>query len=287
MSTRVLIIGSKGMAGHVIYEYLKSIDTYVVADVSRNDDFFKSVYKIDISGALEIERVLFDFKPHVVINCIGILNANAEENPDNAILINSYLPHFIAKVGAILKFKLIHISTDCVFSGARGNYQESDITDGTGFYAKTKALGEVLYNENLTLRTSIIGPELKNNGIGLFNWFMHQSGTITGYSKAIWTGITTIELARQVHVAISNNYFGLYHVVNNQKITKYDLLTLFKEVFEKDDIIIEREEKYSVDKSLINSSSDFVIGSYPSMIVEMRMWMENKKYLYPIYFGNQ
>ncbi len=281
---RILIIGSKGMAGHVVYRYLKGLKKYHVADISRNNAYFISTYTIvDITDFTALLYVLQTEKPDVVINCIGVLIQEAENNPDRAILINSYLSHFIARKGKELNFKLIHISTDCVFSGKKGGYIETDPLDGIGFYAHTKAMGEITYDNHLTLRTSLVGPELKSNGIGLFHWFIQQNGTVRGYTKAIWTGITTIELAHAIEHAIINNYSGLYHLVNNTRISKFELIHLFREVFEKDNVLIEPYDDYVVDKSLINSNDDFKINTYQQMVNDMRAWMYNNKDLYTGY----
>ena len=121
----------------------------------------------------------------VVINCIGLLNNTAEDNPELAVWFNSYFPHLLAAFGKKYDFKLIHISTDCVFSGKEGGYKEDSFKNGNGFYAQSKALGEVINNKDLTFRTSIIGPELKHNGIGLFHWFMNQENEISGFRSLL------------------------------------------------------------------------------------------------------
>jgi dTDP-4-dehydrorhamnose reductase len=275
MKKRILIIGSKGMAGHVLYQYLNQLGTYHIADISRSPDFWVSTYQFDLSDFAALLQVLNNEKPDIVINCAGILNKAAEDNRDKAILINSYLPHWLARIGNELQYKLIHISTDCVFSGKRGNYTESDLPDGMDIYAWSKALGEVFYGQHLTIRTSIVGPELRENGIGLFQWFSQQTGTIKGYTHAIWTGVTTIELAICIEQAIQENITGLYHLVNNEKISKYALLSLFKEVFNRNDITIEPDPDYVVDKSLISSRSELPVKGYAEMVRQMKSWIES------------
>lgn len=271
-----MIIGSKGMAGHVIRRtLLQAKEEVTVADVARGTAFFTPAYDLDVTNFNLLEKALADFRPDFVINCIGILNADAETNPDKAILLNTYLPHWLAKQGKQLGYKLIHISTDCVFSGKRGNYTEEDFKDGIGFYAQTKALGEVTYDENLTIRTSIIGPELKDNGIGLFDWFMRQSGTIKGYTKAYWSGVTTIVLARAILSVIQKPVNGLCHLVNNDRISKYELLKLINEKFGKQ-LIIEPYDGYSVDKSLKNTTGElYHVPSYEEMIADMYQWLDS------------
>jgi dTDP-4-dehydrorhamnose reductase len=226
--------------------------------------------------------------PLVVINCIGILNKEAEDHPDKAILLNSHLPHFLAQTGNAIGFKVIQISTDCVFNGKKGGYTELSEKNGYGFYAQSKALGEINYGKHLTIRTSIIGPELNKNGIGLFHWFMKQHGTIKGYSQAFWTGITTLELSKAIVAAIEQDISGLQHLVNDYKINKYDLVSLFKEIFQKTELQIEPFDDFKIDKSLVRTRNnfDYSVKSYEIMISEMRCWIESHQYIYPHYRFN-
>lgn len=272
---KALIVGSKGMAGHVIYHYFKAHTSFDVVDIARTTDFHVPTHLLDVTDFAALETVLKLEKPDYVINCIGVLNQDAEKNPDKAILLNSYLPHFLARLGNDCSFKLIHISTDCVFNGKQGSYTETSPSDGEGFYSKTKALGEVNYGAHLTIRTSIIGPELNNNGIGLFHWFMQQTGTIKGYTSAYWTGVTTLELAKAIVEAIKQDISGLHHLVNGGKINKFDLIELFKTIFEKDGLHIVPYAAYRVDKSLVKTDDTFryEVPSYEVMIRQMKDWI--------------
>ncbi len=158
---KVLIIGSKGMAGHLIYYQLKKTAAFNVVDIARDDAYFKPVHKLDVTQFDKLHLILKNEKPDFVINCVGVLNMDAEGDPGLAILLNSYLPHFLAREGYKTGFKLIHISTDCVFSGNKGRYREADVADGIGFYAQSKALGEIKYGNHLTIRTPITSPALQ------------------------------------------------------------------------------------------------------------------------------
>ena len=282
MKKKILIIGSKGMAGHVIYHYFKALPAFEVVDISRSNDFFTSTYTADVNNTAMVSNILEQEKPFAVINCVGILNKDAEDNPDKAIFFNSYLPHFLAKEGTKNNFKLIHISTDCVFNGEKGDYTETDVKDGIGFYAQSKALGEVTYGHHLTIRTSIIGPELKNTAIGLYHWFMQQSGVITGYTKAFWGGVTTLELAKAVEATIEQNVTGLIHLTNGTKISKFDLLSIFKQVFKTDDKTVMPYEGKVVDKSLLSTRQDFnyAVPSYEQMLLDMYAMMQEKQERY-------
>jgi len=195
--------------------------------------------------------------------------------------LNSYLPRFLEKKYMNTKVKIIQISTDCVFSGKTGNYTEDSFRDGDSIYARTKTLGEINNNKDLTIRTSIIGPDINEDGIGLFQWFMNQKGTIYGFKNAYWTGVTTIELAKGIEKLIKNDVAGLYHFVPNEKISKYNLLNIIAEIFNRNITIIPKEDYY-VDKSLINTRTDFkyVIPTYREMIEEMKSWIDKNPQLY-------
>jgi len=283
---KVVILGATGMAGHVISTYLSEFpQKYLVYNVARsNSELIRIDFNWSNNNFDDLKKLLNSHSFKIIINCIGVLNTMAEDNPDEAILINSYLPHFIESYTKSNNSKLIHISTDCVFSGKRGDYKEDDFRDGNGFYAQSKALGEVINDKDLNLRTSIIGPELKN-GIGLFHWFMHQKGEIKGYTQTYWSGVTSIELAKIVHAAIEQEIVGLYHISNNNKISKYNLLKTIQTVFRTNDISISPADNFKIDKSLINTRNDFnyQIPDYQQMIDEMKHWMHKHKDIYHYY----
>lgn len=276
---KVLVIGSTGMLGHVVKKYLidKKYDVYETTRNQTNKYYFDALENIK-----KIEEIIDSIKPDFVVNCIGILNKKAEDYPSQAILVNSYFPHYLDEMSEKYNYKLIHISTDCVFSGHDGgSYKEDSPKTATTVYGTSKALGEINNNRSLTLRTSIIGPDTNPNGIGLFEWFMKQKDEVHGFRKAFWSGVTTIELAKQIEIAMNSNLTGLYHITNGQKISKYDLLTIIKDVFNKDIKIIP-DDNYDCDKSLVVTREDykFNIPSYHQMIVEMKEWIENNKDIY-------
>lgn len=266
------------MAGHVITRYLESLNKYKIINVSRSRLDEKTII-LEISNIKKVENLIFKNKPDVVINCIGILIKESEEHPDSAIFINSYFPYFLERLGKQIRFNLIHISTDCVFSGEKGGYSESDFKDGKDFYARSKALGEIINDIDLTFRTSIIGPELKKNGNGLFHWFITQKNKVFGYSNVFWTGVTTLELAKAVYYAIEQDLKSLYHLVPENKISKYNLLKLIKEIWNKT-IEIQEDSKLVSDKSLINNRKDFKykVPDYRTMLIELFEWMKKWDY---------
>ncbi|WP_257349095.1 dTDP-4-dehydrorhamnose reductase family protein [Pseudalkalibacillus decolorationis] len=270
---KYLILGGKGMAGHLITSYLKE-KGYIVYHTSRNLYDQKSLY-LDATCIDQVEHVIHQVKPDVVVNCIGLLNENAQDHPIEAIQLNSLLPKVIENTVNTYGAKLVHISTDCVFSGAKGDYLENDDPDGNSVYSKTKMIGEVCNAPHLTFRTSIIGPELKN-GIGLFHWFMKQKGTIKGFTKVPWNGVTTLEIAKAIEEAVKQNLSGLYHLTAPTKISKYDLLMLIKTTFNKEDVTIEPYDQTEIDRTLLNSRNDFSysVSAYPHMIQELKEWIQ-------------
>ncbi len=281
----ILVLGSIGMAGHLITLYFKERGYNVTAYSMQPFPYCNNI----VGNALETENfknMLLKGDYDVVINCIGILNQVADENKSLAVYLNSYLPHLVADTLKDKKTKLIHMSTDCVFAGNSGPYYEDSLRDGLTFYDRSKALGEVEDNKNLTFRNSIIGPDMNENGIGLFNWFMKQKGEINGFTRAMWTGVTTLTLAKAMEKAIKEDLCGLYNLVNNTSILKYDLLCLFNKYFRNNELKINKSESLNLDKSLRRKRNDFsfVVPTYEEMVSEMSVWVNNHKELYPMYF---
>ncbi|WP_373708231.1 dTDP-4-dehydrorhamnose reductase family protein [Kaistella sp.] len=280
---KVLILGIKGMAGHVVYKYFQNIENFSTYGLARNIETSDQTFNVDVFETEKLSALILNNKFDFVVNCIGILNQDAENNPSKAIWFNSYFPHFLAQLTKDLDTQIIHISTDCVFNGLKGNYSESDVKDGIGFYAQSKSLGEIDNSKDLTIRTSIIGPELNENGIGLFNWFMKQNGEVNGYTSAYWSGVTTLELAKALHYEMENPISGLVHLTNGVPINKFDLINLFKEIWNKNEITVIPFEGKKVDKSLQKSDRFlFEAGSYQQMLMDQYSWMKNSSTLYQI-----
>lgn len=278
---KILILGVSGMAGHMVFTYLNDLNKYRLLGTSNTNSFCDNTLKFDIYDKKKLGEIISEFKPDVIVNCIGVLINGSKSSPDNAIYANSYFPHYLAKLAKECDFKLIHISTDCVFSGKEGAYTETSIKNATDLYGVSKSLGEVVDKENLTIRTSIIGPEIKVKGEGLFHWFINQEGEVNGYKSNFWSGVTTLELARFIAWILDKDFTGLVHLTNNQPISKYNLLKLFAKVFKKD-IIISDSKDYKCDKSFINTNKElsFEVFSYEGMILELKMFMENHKEFY-------
>ncbi len=282
---KVLILGGTGMAGHTITIYFNEAGHDVTA-FSRSKVSYCNNINGDISDFENLKKIINEGQYDAIINAIGILNQDAEDHKSNAVLLNSYLPHFLSDMTKEMKTRVIHMSTDCVFSGKTGGYSETSFRDGETFYDRSKALGELENNKDLTFRNSIIGPDMSERGIGLFNWFMKQEGQINGFTKAIWTGVTTLTLAKAMEQALKENLTGLYNLVNNETISKYELLKLFNKYMKDEQIEIVPSDNLSLDKSLINNRTDFSfkVPSYETMVAEMKEWIDNHQDLYPHYF---
>ena len=282
---KILILGAGGMAGHTITLYFKEKGYDVTAFTVRPFDLCKNIVG-DAADFYSLKRIIEKGMYDVIINCVGILNQFAENNPQNARKLNAELPHFIAATIRELPCKLIHMSTDCVYAGNTGPYVENSIKDGKTIYDITKADGEIIDDKNLTFRNSIIGPDMKPEGIGLLNWFMKQTTCVRGFTKVIWTGVTTLTLAKAMDAAIQQNLCGLYNLVNNQNISKFDLLSLFNKYIKYTPLNIIPCDELLLDKTLIctRTDFDFRIPSYEEMIIDMKEWIDNHKNIYPKYY---
>ena len=278
---KILLFGATGMAGHMVYHFLRETKKYKIDNVVFRNKLTEDSIQLDVTNNNAVSKLVKTIKPDIIINCIGVLIKGSKENPDNAILLNAYFPHLLKRLSDEVNATLIHISTDCVFSGKKGNYSEIDFRDADDVYGRSKALGEIINEKDLTIRTSIIGPELKENGEGLFHWFMKNSGNVNGYTNAYWGGVTTLELAKAIDVAIENNLTGLVHLSNGEKISKFDLLNLIKKIWQKNDIKINPYNEKSVDKSLLKSDRfNFRVPKYSEMMYQLDEWMKNNENLY-------
>lgn len=282
---KILVLGASGMAGHIIALYFKERSYDVTGFTRRPIPYCKNIIG-DAMKPEDVKIAIFSDNFDVVINAIGVLNQNAEDHKSMAVMLNGYLPHFIADTLRESKTKLIHMSTDCVFAGNTGPYYEDSFPDGMIFYDRSKAIGEVNDDKNLTFRNSIIGPDINEKGIGLFNWFMKQEDSINGFTGAIWTGVTTLTLAKAMEEAVKQNLTGLYNLVNNESISKFDLCILFNKYVRNGRIIINPSDKLQLDKSLRHRRTDFsfVVPSYEQQIKEMADWVNTHKEFYPHYF---
>lgn len=281
---KFLVLGCNGMAGHMISIYL-SENGHDVTGYARSKSKFVETVIGDAKDTELLKKTIEYGEYDAVINCIGILNKFAEDDHEVATFLNAYLPHFLSKTAKEIGSYIIHMSTDCVFSGKKGQYKEDDLRDGESFYDRSKALGELDDEYSVTLRNSIVGPDIKKTGIGLMNWFMQQKGTVKGFKKAIWTGQTTLQLAKTMEQAAIQKPHGIYNMVPDESISKYELLKLFNNI-RLNPIEIIPEENFIADKSLVRTKYDgfdYKIPDYETMVFELGDWMKNHKELYPYY----
>lgn len=223
----------------------------------------KIINGVSVENDDALLKVFLKVRPDIVINCVGIVKQlETAEDPLVALPINSLLPHKLANLCSLTNARLIHFSTDCVFSGSKGMYKEGDVPDSVDIYGRSKHLGEVEYPHTVTLRTSIIGHEL-NSTRSLVDWFLSQKTTIRGYKNAIFSGLPTVEIARIIHNFIlpATHLSGLYHV-SADPISKFDLLTMVADVYEKN-IRIEPDFSIIIDRSLDSSKFRSFVGYTP------------------------
>ncbi len=267
---KILVLGSYGMIGHQIYYELEKQDNYELFNISKTNKINDLTLITDLTKFSLTQDLINNIQPDIIINCAGILIEECEKNPSKAILLNAYLPNFLKSLCDSEGIKLIQISTDCVYSGESSPYLENSTKDGTSVYSKTKSLGEINSPDHLTIRTSVIGPDLYENGQELFAWFMSQSGRINGYKKSIWSGISSIELAKTIDIFIRKDIKGIYNVCSEVPITKFDLLKLMAEESNKDIEIIPVEGVVT-NKTLIDSRKELgqEFPSYRKMVKDL------------------
>jgi len=262
------------MAGHMIVNYMNSLPDVKVFFTSRNKLNKKAIY-LEASNFGLLEEIIKDVKPNLVVNSIGIINKLVEEKgEEKVVLINSYLPHKLANICKMNNSKLIHLSTDCVFSGKKGMYTEQSNYSPTDFYGRSKALGEVNDPHNLTIRTSIIGPEIKRPKNGLFEWFLSQKGKdVEGYTNVIWSGVTTLELSKQIINLYREDVSGLINLVS-KPISKYFLLNLIKDVYGLN-VLINPNNDLRCNRSMKSLRNvKYFIPSHEQMLIELKKFYE-------------
>lgn len=261
----VTVLGAAGMAGHVVTKYLRQ-QGHTVQAVTRAE--------FDVENVAQVSNFFDNLKTDFVVNCIGLLVKPCQDRPDLAALVNSWLPHYIEHRLSGTNTKLVHLSTDCVFNGLRGDYVETDLHTEMNPYGRSKSLGEVNNSKDITFRMSIIGPELKN-GTGLLHWTISNSeSTLPGWTNAWWNGITTLELAKCINQYIQHPVIaGIYHLVNNtNRINKYDLLCKINEIYQLNKTIVPTIGPKNIDKVLIDTRKEFNFGisNYDQQLTELR-----------------
>ncbi len=285
------------MLGSMVFEYLKENPDFNVYGTVRNPKFKKeNAFLFDANDILQLERNEFiNLKINYIINCIGITKPFSKDDDPagviRAIKINSDFPWELAKYAKKYNVKILQIGTDCVYSGKKGLYVENDIHDPLDVYGKSKSLGEVFDKTTLIIRSSIIGPEFKNESTFLFEWFINQpeGSTIGGYEHHIWNGITTLQFAQICEKIITTNSFDelvsisyVHHFIPNSSVNKYELMNIFNDVFEKN-LTIDRINKpdQRIDRTLSTEYNEldkiFDKKNMKEAIQNLKNYMDRKK----------
>lgn len=277
---KILVLGCSGMLGSSVYKFFSNHSEYVVHGTVRskggvtkyfsNKEISGLIDGVDVCNFDSLARAFIVARPTVVINCVGMVKQLIQSNDAlSSIAINSELPHRLATLCLMSGARLIHVSTDCVFSGHKGNYSETDPADAEDLYGRSKLLGEVAYPHTITLRTSIIGHELQSSH-GLVSWFLFQQERCNGYTKAIFSGLPTVVLAQIIRdkVIPCAGLSGVYHVAA-QPISKYDLLKVIADVYGKT-IEIVPSDQLMIDRSLNSDrfrlATGYIAPSWPDLI---------------------
>ena len=277
-STKILILGTAGMLGNTLYRYFRDITAHDIVGASRSPICAPAMHQtknavlvsgIDVENTDSLTQLLNNHRPDIVINCVGIIKQRDDaDDPLTTLPINALLPHRLSQLCGLLGARLIHISTDCVFSGKKGMYAENDQPDADDLYGRSKLLGEVDASHAVTIRTSLIGHELHSNK-SLLNWFLSQTGKVLGYRRAIFSGFPTFEIARIVdqYILPTSSLHGLTQV-SADPIDKLTLLNLIKDIYGKA-IEIQPDDQISIDRSLDSSRFRKLTGYKPPSWTEL------------------
>lgn len=276
---RILIIGGDGMLGHQLFMSLKNNHEVCVTlhqDLSQYQNYGifnsdNSYANIGVTQTDAVQKVLIDYQPQAVINAAGIVKQSKTAKEIIPCLeINAIFPHQLSLMCNKVNARFIHISTDCVFSGKKGKYVENDFSDAEDLYGRSKYLGEVHDSHCVTLRSSIIGLELARKR-GLIEWFLAQKGSIKGFKRAIYSGLTTQEMSRVIERILLNHpeLSGVWHVSSDTAINKYELLKTFSEMLGRDDIQITPDEDFACDRSLLSDRFNHATGYKPPSWIDM------------------
>lgn len=272
LKTKVLVLGAAGMLGNAVlrlfcesseFETTGSVRSHDVLRILPADLAAQLVCGVDVENVDGLLQLFETVQPDVVVNCVGLVKQiTSADDPLLAIPVNAMLPHRLARLCAVVGARLVHMSTDCVFSGSKGMYTEADFSDAQDLYGRSKYLGEVDYPHAITLRTSIIGHELRG-AHSLVGWFLAQQGSAKGFRRAIFSGLPTVELARVIrdHVLPHPELRGVYHV-SAEPINKFELLKLIAKEYGRD-IVVTPDDELVIDRSLNSSRFKTATGHRP------------------------
>jgi dTDP-4-dehydrorhamnose reductase len=269
---RILVLGASGMLGNAVLRYFATQTEHEVVGIVRSAGSARLLPEAvqdrialggDVDDVDALVRMFDRHRPTVVVNCVGLVKQLGDaKDPLAAIPVNAVLPHRLARLCALAGTRLVHLSTDCVFTGDKGMYREDDLPDAQDVYGRTKLLGEVDYPHALTLRTSIIGHELASHH-SLVCWFLSQHGPVRGFSQAIFSGLPTVEIARVIdkYVLDRPELRGLYHL-SAEPIDKFSLLQLVAKTYGKETAITD-DRSFVIDRSLDSTRFRGATGYQP------------------------
>lgn len=282
---KILVLGASGMLGNAMLRVMAESGEHQVVGTARSPAVLRHfspgladsiLTGVDVEDADTLVAVLGRVRPNAVINCIGLVKQLAQaDDPLCALPINALLPHRLARLCDLVGARFIHVSTDCVFNGKKGGYVESDLPDAEDLYGRSKLLGEVDYPHAITLRTSIIGHELSGSH-GLVSWFLAQKGSVRGYTRAVFSGLPTCELARVVRDVVlpRPQLHGVYHVAA-EAISKFHLLNLINREYGRG-LNIEADDKVAIDRSLsanrFREATGYIAPDWPELVAQMRVF---------------
>ncbi|WP_095204564.1 dTDP-4-dehydrorhamnose reductase family protein [Mesorhizobium carmichaelinearum] len=281
-TNRILVLGAGGMLGNAVFRFFSADHRYATVGTLRSStkkrhflphEHGTLISNLDVRNDGDLTAVFAEIQPDVVVNCVGVIKQlEASRNHLTSLSINASLPHRLAQLSRVAGARLVHVSTDCVFSGSKGNYLESDFADANDLYGRTKFLGEVDYPNAVTLRTSIIGHELESSK-SLVDWFLSQKGQVKGYKNAVFSGLPAVEIARVIKDFVVSNaeLRGLFHV-SADPINKFDLLSLVSRVYGKEiDIIADTSVRVdrSLNSDLFRRTTGFLPDPWPDLVSTM------------------
>ncbi len=268
---RILVVGSSGMLGYVTYRYLKA-KGHQVSGITRTK-FFSDMTRLDATEEPAIRRFLEETAFDAVINCAALLLKPSEAQKCEAVKLNAWLPHLLDAYCAQNNAYLIQVSTDAVFSGRRGGYREDEPSDADTFYGKSKLLGEVCSGHALTVRSGFWGMDVNSDGAGLLQWFLRQSGSVSGYTHALFNGVSNLEFARFADAALQNRWTGLYHLCAAESVSKYAFLCHAKRVFSRETEVVQFDNP-PIDRTLYCTRADVAYQQKPfvQMLEELNEW---------------
>lgn len=281
MCNKVLVIGSGGMLGHVVTLYLRAKGVSV-DDISKTRAISSNTILLDILDETALKDFLKEKKYSAVINCTALLLAASEQNKTQAILLNTYFPHWLEQYYNNTDTQVIQVSTDGVFCGISAPYCEYDYSDSVTFYGKTKYLGELHNEKDITIRSAFWGPDISANGIGIFNWFMCQDKAVSGYANVYFNGVSSLEFAKCVFYLLTHHRSGIFHLGIPEPISKYHLLKTISSVFGRN-IAIQETFLPQNNNILENTRKDIAFSSkcLQKSVEELHEWIREYRQFYP------